>query len=98
MLDFAKIAKVAERCKDVIPVAVQHADTGEVILVAYTNAVAFRKTLEHAAAERPLVERDQQGPRGHQAGRAQAFLADDADPHSTPRRLRLSARMAPRGR
>lgn len=50
-LDFSKIAKVASKCPDVIPVAVQNADTGEVILVAYTNELAFRKTL----AERTLV-------------------------------------------
>ncbi len=45
-LDFAKLAKVAARCPDVIPVAVQHADTREVILVAYTNERAMRLTLE----------------------------------------------------
>lgn len=45
-LDFAKIAKIAEKCRDVIPVAVQHADTQEVILVAYTNEKAFRKSME----------------------------------------------------
>ena len=44
-LDFGKLAKVAAKCPDVIPVAIQHADTGEVILVAYTNETAFRKTL-----------------------------------------------------
>ena len=40
-LDFTKIAKVAANIKEdkdhVIPVAIQHADTKEVILVAYTN-------------------------------------------------------------
>ena len=45
-LDFTKLAKVAARCPDVIPVAVQHADTREVILVAYTNARALRLSLE----------------------------------------------------
>ncbi len=50
-LDFAKIAKIAEKCKDSIPVAVQQADTHEVILVAYTNEVAMRK----AFAERTLI-------------------------------------------
>jgi phosphoribosyl-AMP cyclohydrolase len=45
-LDFGKIAKVAGVCRDVVPVAVQHADTGEVILVAYTNERAMRLTLE----------------------------------------------------
>jgi phosphoribosyl-AMP cyclohydrolase len=50
-LDFAKIAKVAAKCPDCIPVAVQHADTREVILVAYTNEKAMRK----AFAERMLI-------------------------------------------
>ena len=50
-LDFGKIAKTAARCPDVIPVAVQNADTGEVILLAYTNLTAFRK----AIAERALI-------------------------------------------
>ena len=45
-LDFTKLAKVAARCPDVIPVAVQHADTREVILVAYTNERALRLSLE----------------------------------------------------
>ena len=45
-LDFAKLAKVAGRCKVVIPVAVQNADTSDVILVAYTNELAFRKAVE----------------------------------------------------
>lgn len=50
-LDFSKILTIAERCRDCIPVAVQNADTGEVILVAYTNEQAMRK----AFAQRTLV-------------------------------------------
>ena len=50
-LDFAKIAKIAETCRDAIPVAVQHADTGEVILITYTNELAMRR----AFAERVLI-------------------------------------------
>jgi phosphoribosyl-AMP cyclohydrolase len=49
-LDFDKLAKAAA-CGGVLPVAVQHADTHEVILVAYTNAQAFRLSV----AERRLV-------------------------------------------
>ena len=49
-LDFDKLAKAA-RCGGVLPVAVQDADTNEVILVAYTNEQAFRL----AVAERRLV-------------------------------------------
>lgn len=43
-LDFAKLAQVAGRCPDVLPVAVQQADTREVILVAYTNELAMRQS------------------------------------------------------
>lgn len=46
MLDFEKIGKIADNCRDVIPVAVQDADTDEVILVAYTNELAFKETME----------------------------------------------------
>ena len=45
-LDFGKIAKVTETCRDVIPVALQNVDTGEVILIAYTNELAFKKAVE----------------------------------------------------
>lgn len=45
-LDFEKLGKVANACRDVIPVAVQHADTREVILVAYTNPRAFQESIK----------------------------------------------------
>ena len=45
-LDFNKLEKAVGQSKGIIPVAVQNADTGEVILVAYTNEPAFHKTLE----------------------------------------------------
>lgn len=49
-LDFDKLAKAA-KCPGVLPVAVQHADTNEVILVAYINQLALDKTI----ATRSLV-------------------------------------------
>ncbi len=48
-LDFDKLAKAAA-CGGMIPVAVQDADTGELILVAYTNEQAFRKSIEDRTA------------------------------------------------
>ncbi len=45
-LDFSKIAKIAAGSPDVIPVAVQHVDTGEIILVAYTNEFAMKTSFE----------------------------------------------------
>ncbi len=50
-LDFDKLAKVAANAPDVLPVAVQHIDTKEVILVAYANQLA----LETAIATKTAV-------------------------------------------
>lgn len=50
-LDFTKIAKIGATCPTVIPVAVQNADTKEVILVAYTNEEAMKE----AFAKRKLI-------------------------------------------
>ena len=41
-LDFDKLRKATTACPDILPVAVQHIETGEVILVAYANAEALR--------------------------------------------------------
>ena len=45
-IDFDKIAKASAKCPGIVPVAIQNADTQEVILVAYTNEAAFRKSVE----------------------------------------------------
>ena len=45
-IDFDKLAGIAGKAAGVIPVAVQNADTNEVILVAYTNELAFRASME----------------------------------------------------
>lgn len=50
MLDFAKLSKVAQCGEAVLPVAVQDADTKEVLLLAYANKAAFDHTLEHGVA------------------------------------------------
>ncbi|NLB60261.1 MAG: phosphoribosyl-AMP cyclohydrolase [Lentisphaerae bacterium] len=44
-IDFEKIARMAANGAQVIPVVVQHADTGAVLLLAYTNAHAFQEAL-----------------------------------------------------
>lgn len=46
MLDFDKLEKAVGQAKGILPVAVQHADTREVILLAYTNELAFHKSVE----------------------------------------------------
>lgn len=50
-LDFNKLTQAVSANPGIIPVTVQHADTGEVILLAYTNERAFRQAL----AERSLI-------------------------------------------
>jgi phosphoribosyl-AMP cyclohydrolase len=45
-LDFRKLEKAVASSPGIVPVAVQNADTNEVILVAYTNEQAFRKTVD----------------------------------------------------
>ena len=48
-LDWNKLEKAVEGTKGIIPVAVQHADTKEVILVAYINRIAFEESLAQAS-------------------------------------------------
>lgn len=45
-LDWSKLKKVADRNPDVVPVAVQNADTGELILVAYANEQALEHSIK----------------------------------------------------
>ena len=44
-IDFDKLTKSAGSCRGILPVAVQNIDTGEVILLAYTNQEAFSMAL-----------------------------------------------------
>ena len=67
-LDFDKIAKVAARSPGVIPVAVQDADTREVILVAYTNREAFEKTIETGTATFWSTSRNELWIKGSSSG------------------------------
>ena len=46
VLDWHKLEKAVAGTKGIIPVAVQHADTREVILVAYINQQAFEESLK----------------------------------------------------
>ena len=45
-LDFSKLERLSATSPGVLPVAIQNADTGEVILVAYTNAQAFHLAMK----------------------------------------------------
>ena len=49
-LDFSKMARATTQCPDIIPVAVQNADSKEIILVAYTNQEAFQRSVQTRTA------------------------------------------------
>ncbi len=44
-LDFGKLRKIAETGQAVLPVVLQHADTGEVLFIGYANEHALAETL-----------------------------------------------------
>jgi len=45
-LDFKKLRTVAETAQDVIPVVLQHAENGAVLLIGYANDLALKETLK----------------------------------------------------
>lgn len=45
-LDFDKLSRLGGSCKGVIPVTVQNINSNEVILVAYTNELALKRSIE----------------------------------------------------
>ena len=49
-LDFAKLASVAGTGQSVIPVVLQHAESGEVLFLGYANEQALLTTLEERIA------------------------------------------------
>lgn len=68
LLDFTKLKKVAQCKEDVLPVAVQDADTGEVLIVAYANDEAFRYTVEHGIAAFWSTSRNELWVKGKTSG------------------------------
>ncbi len=73
-LDFSKIAKIAETAPDVIPVAVQHADTKEVILVAYTNEYALQTSIKKRTLVLWSTSRNELWEKGATSGETFALL------------------------
>ena len=49
-LDFAKLRKIAETGQEVVPVVLQHADTGDVLFIGYANRLALQETLKRRQA------------------------------------------------
>ena len=49
-LDFKKLASIADKGLDVVPVVLQHAQTGDVLFIGYANELALRETLHRRQA------------------------------------------------
>ncbi|HSW56934.1 MAG TPA: phosphoribosyl-AMP cyclohydrolase [Dehalococcoidales bacterium] len=67
-LDFTKTARAAAKCPDVIPCAVQNADTGEVILVAYVNEKALKASIASRTAVFWSTSRNELWEKGKTSG------------------------------
>ena len=66
-LDFAKLGRIAE-VPGVLPCAVQNADTGEVILVAYVNQQALQASIESRSAVFWSTSRNELWEKGKTSG------------------------------
>ena len=67
-LDFNKLAKAAAAAPGIIPVAVQNADTKEIILVAYANEPALKKAIETRSAVFWSTSRNELWEKGKTSG------------------------------
>jgi phosphoribosyl-AMP cyclohydrolase len=67
-LDFGKLEKVGRSSQRVMPVVLQHADTREVLFVAYASAQALRETLETRRAVLWSTSRDELWRKGDGSG------------------------------
>jgi phosphoribosyl-AMP cyclohydrolase len=68
LLDFNKLRKVAQAGEPVVPVAVQDADSKEVLIVAYANETALKYTLEQGVAAFWSTSRDELWVKGATSG------------------------------
>lgn len=68
VLDYRKLAKAVRTCPDILPVAVQNADSGEVILVAYVNEQALERALETRTAVFWSTSRNELWEKGKTSG------------------------------
>jgi len=73
-LDFTKLIKIGEGGHHVVPVAVQHADTGEVMIVAYANSEALEATLERGEAVFYSTSREELWHKGATSGDTLAIV------------------------
>ena len=67
-LDFQKLSKSVKTSPDIIPVAVQNAETKEVILVAYVNELALKTAIETRTAVFWSTSRNELWEKGKTSG------------------------------
>lgn len=67
-LDFKKLAIIADKGLDVLPVAVQNIDTKEVILIAYINDIALHHSLQTRTATFWSTSRNELWVKGKTSG------------------------------
>jgi phosphoribosyl-AMP cyclohydrolase len=67
-LDFSKLSKAANKCPDIIPVAVQNIDTNEIILIAYTNEKALKESVKFGSAVFWSTSRNELWEKGKTSG------------------------------
>ena len=67
-LDFGKLEKVVACGQPLVPVAVQDAESGEVMIVAYANLVALEYTLTNGVAAFWSTSRDELWVKGATSG------------------------------
>lgn len=67
-IDFTKLSQIGQKGLNVVPVAVQNADTHEVILIAYVNQEALRVSLETKTAVFWSTSRNELWEKGKTSG------------------------------
>ena len=73
-LDFTKLNGVAATGQAVVPVVLQHADTGDVLFVGYANEQALRATLDEGRAVLWSTSRNELWRKGATSGDVLALV------------------------
>lgn len=67
-LDFEKLGRIGAAAQHVVPVALQHAETGEVLFIGYANERALRETLARGEAVLWSTSRNELWHKGRTSG------------------------------
>jgi phosphoribosyl-AMP cyclohydrolase len=92
-LDFEKTAKAAQTGSQVVPVVLQHADTGDVLFIGYANELALTRTLETRTAVLWSTSRNELWHKGATSG----DVLDLVDVRTNCEQNSLLYRVRPRG-